>query len=41
MKSVTKDTTNPESTLSKKHNDINNLCQELIAAEIIRVSREM
>ena len=41
MKSVTKDTTNPEYTLSKKHNSFtNHLCQEFVAAGIIRVSRE-
>ena len=41
MKSVTKDTTNPESTLSKKHNAFaNHLCQEFIASGIIRVSKE-
>ena len=41
MKSVTKDTTNPESTLSKKHNTFTNqLCSEFIAAGIIRVLKE-
>ena len=41
MKSVTKDTTNPESTLSKKHNTYAyHLCQEFVAAGIIRVSKE-
>ena len=41
MKSVTKDITNLESTLSKKHNVITyHLCQEFIAAGIIRVSKE-
>ena len=41
MKSVTKNTRNPESTLSKKYNAIAyHLCREAVAAGIIRVAKE-
>ena len=41
MESVTKNTRNLESTLSKKHNAIAyHLCQEAVAAGIIRVAKE-
>ena len=41
MKSVTKNTRNPDSTLSKKHNAIAYLLwQEALAAGIIRVAKE-
>ena len=41
MESVIKNTRSPGSTLSKKHNAIAyHLCQEFIAAGIIRVSKE-
>ena len=41
IKSVTKDTTNAESTLSKKHNVIAyHLCQEAVVAGTIRVAKE-
>ena len=41
MESVTKNTRNPESTLSKKDNAIAyHLCREAVAAGIIRVAKE-
>ena len=41
MELVTKNTRHPESTLSKKHNAIAyHLCQEAIAAGIIRVAKK-
>ena len=41
MESGTKDTTNPESTLSKKHNAIvYHLCWDAVAAGIVRVAKE-
>ena len=41
MESVTKNTRNSESTLSKKHNAIAyHLCWEAVAAGIIRVAKE-
>ena len=41
MKSVTKDTKNPESTLSKKHNVIAyHLCWEAVVGGTVRVAKE-
>ena len=41
MKSVTKDTTNPDFTLSMKHNVIAYcLCQEAVVAGTVRVAKE-
>ena len=38
---VYKNTSNPESTLTKKHNSINyHICREAVAAGIMRVAKE-